>query len=49
MCFILPRYGLGMPQVKKKIDELLEEEYFLISWFSAKPYPRLPLSLFKTS
>jgi hypothetical protein len=34
--FVLPRYGLEGRQIKEKLDELLSEEWYTISWLSGK-------------
>lgn len=34
--FVLPRYGIQNKSVKEKINELLQGEYFRVSWISKK-------------
>ncbi|MCL6090934.1 MAG: PIN domain-containing protein [Candidatus Thermoplasmatota archaeon] len=36
MGFVLSRYGLETDKIRKKLNELLDEEWFSISWLSNK-------------
>ena len=34
--FVLPRYGIDNKSVRMKIEELLQSDYFTVSWLSGK-------------
>ncbi len=34
--FVLPRYGIDNESVRMKIEELLQSDYFTVSWLSGK-------------
>ena len=34
--FVLPRYGIDNERVRMKIEELLQSDYFTVSWLSGK-------------
>ena len=47
--FVLPRYGIDNKSVRMKIEELLQSDYFTVSWLSGKVWKRHLLSWLKTS
>ncbi len=34
--FVLPRYGIDNDSVRMKLEELLDDDYFTVSWLSGK-------------